>query len=216
MAPLLSIAVIRNTQLEIARELLMVRDNLDAVKGKGSPSVGVGATRPHLSILPAELTDANAFVALHHRHHKPVTGHRWSAEVVDETGATRGVAIVGRPMARMTDQRRIVEAIRVAKDGCDNACSALYGAVCRQQRAHGYQKAITFILASEPGTSLRAAGWRPVAISAGGTWSRPSRHRENDHPLEPKVRWECACSELPAITLEMSTHLKGDSHGSTR
>lgn len=121
------------------------------------------------------------------------------SEAVDDAAAVRGVAIVGRPMARMTDQHGVVEAIRVATDGCPNACSALYGAVCRQQRAHGYRKAITFILASEPGTSLRAAGWRPVARTDGGSWSRPSRHREDDHPLDPKVRWECSCSELPEM-----------------
>src|ERR1700682_392696 len=195
---------ITSEQLVLARELLMVRDNLDAVKGKGSPSVEVGATRPHLSILPAELSDAKAFVSLHHRRHTPVTGHRWSAKVVDENATVRGVAIVGRPMARMTDQRGVVEAIRVATGGCANACSALYGAVCRQQRAHGYRKAITFILASEPGTSLRAAGWRPVARTDGGSWSRPSRHREDDHPLDPKVRWECPCSELPEMKLPLS------------
>jgi hypothetical protein len=154
-----------------------------------------------LRILPAELPDANAFVALHHRHHKPVTGHRWSARVLDDTGAVRGVAIIGRPMARLADQRCPVEVIRVATDGCENACSALYGAACRQQRAHGYQKAITFILGSEPGTSLRAAGWRPVALTDGGSWSRPSRKREDDHPLEPKVRWECSCSTLPVLRI---------------
>lgn len=157
------------------------------------------SSQPRLRILHCELSEANAYVASLHRHHKPATGHRWSCAVVKPDGATAGVAIVGRPVARMTDQRMIVEVLRVCTDGTPNACSALYGATCRQQRALGYEKAQTFILASEPGTSLRAAGWRPVAKSEGGSWSRPSRGRADDAPLEEKVRWECPCSTLPDI-----------------
>jgi hypothetical protein len=99
----------------------------------------------------------------------------------------------------MTNQRTIVEVLRVCTDGTPNACSALYGAVCRQQRAMGYEKAQTFILASEPGTSLRAAGWRPVARSGGGSWDKPTRRRQDNAPTEPKVRWECSCSTLPDL-----------------
>lgn len=160
--------------------------------------------QPRLKIEPCELRDANAFVEQLHRHHKKAQGHRWSTAVTAH-GQVVGVAIVGRPVARMTDQRRIVEAVRVCTDGTPNACSALYGAVCRQQRSHGYEKAQTFILESEPGTSLRAAGWKPVAVSDGGSWSRPSRGREDDAPLDRKVRWECACSDLPAIELSERT-----------
>ncbi len=152
--------------------------------------------------MPAELKDANAFVALHHRHHKPTVGHRWSLAVEDENGDVRGIGIVGRPVARMIDQRMIVEVIRVATDGCANACSAIYGAVCRQQKAHGYDKAITYTLIDEPGTSLRAAGWKPVLVNAGGSWSVPSRPRVDKAPLVPKIRWECRCSDSPAIDLD--------------
>lgn len=152
-----------------------------------------------LTVVPCELADANAFVEELHRHHKKAQGHRWSTAVRTPDGTTHGVAIVGRPVARNTDQRRIVEAVRVCTDGTPNACSALYGAVCRQAKAHGYEKAQTFILESEPGTSLRAAGWKPVALTDGGTWSRPSRGRDDKAPLDRKVRWECACSTLPPI-----------------
>lgn len=152
-----------------------------------------------LTIQPCELRDANEYVTQLHRHHKRVAGHRWSCAVRRDDGTLCGVAIVGRPVARMTDQRRIVEALRICTDGTKNACSALYGAVCRQARAMGYEKVQTFILESEPGTSLRAAGWKPVALSGGGTWSRPSRGRVDDAPLDRKVRWECRCSTLSPI-----------------
>lgn len=154
-----------------------------------------------LRIVPSELSDANAFVDRLHRHHKRVTGHRWSCGVVDHNGKLRGVAIVARPKARMIDKRTVVEAVRVCTDGTKNACSALYGGVCRQQRAIGYAKAITYTLITEPGTSLRAAGWKPVLVTDGGSWSRPSRERLDNHPLIPKIRWECPCSDLPAIEL---------------
>ena len=31
-----------------------------------------------LKVIPISLKDANAFVAEHHRHHKPVVGHKFS------------------------------------------------------------------------------------------------------------------------------------------
>ena len=33
---------------------------------------------PLLTLKPVSLADANAFVAAHHRHHKPVRGHKYS------------------------------------------------------------------------------------------------------------------------------------------
>lgn len=31
-----------------------------------------------LELIPVSLAEANAFVEQHHRHHKPVTGHKFS------------------------------------------------------------------------------------------------------------------------------------------
>lgn len=39
-----------------------------------------------LSIRPLTLREANAYVALHHRHNKPVVGHRFSIGVSDSGG----------------------------------------------------------------------------------------------------------------------------------
>jgi hypothetical protein len=58
-------------------------------------------TQPRLTICPLPLDEANTFVKFHHRHHRPVVGHKFSIGVADETGMVRGVAIVGRPVARM-------------------------------------------------------------------------------------------------------------------
>jgi hypothetical protein len=129
-------------------------------------------------------------VRLHHRHHGMVQGAKFALAVADESGLIVGVAIVGRPVSRCLDNGSVLEVTRVATIGTPNACSALYGAAWRVARAMGYTCIITYTLASESGVSLRAAGWRLVAESKGGSWSRPSRLRLDRHPTEPKLRWQ--------------------------
>lgn len=159
--------------------------------------------QPRLRTVPVTLREANTFVDEHHRHHEGNAKHRISTGVIDEDGTLRGVAIMGRPKARNLPQYSVAEVVRLATDECPNACSALYGACCRIGVAAGYHKVITYTLLSEPGTSLRAAGWRPVAVTDGGSWDRPSRGRKNEtHPLDRKIRWECRHSDLPAIDLD--------------
>ena len=52
---------------------------------------------PRLQLAPMTLRQANAFVATHHRHHKPVQGQKFSiGAALIETIV--GVAIVGRPV----------------------------------------------------------------------------------------------------------------------
>lgn len=129
-------------------------------------------------------------IASLHRHHTPVTGHRFSIQAVDEEGRTRGVAVVGRPKARMTDQYEVAEVDRLCTDGTEHACSFLYGACARIAREMGFRSIQTFILESEPGTSLKASGWVKVAETDGGEWSRPSRNRKEASAPEPKQKWE--------------------------
>lgn len=143
-----------------------------------------------LTVVPLPLDEANAFVRQHHRHHQPTVGHKFSLGVADESGAVRGVAIVGRPVARMLDDGLTLEVNRVATDGCPNACSALYGAARRAAFALGYRRLITYTLNTEPGTSLKAAGWKLLGERGGGSWSVPSRPRVDKHPLQMKLLWE--------------------------
>ena len=143
-----------------------------------------------LHIVPVTLAGANEFVGLHHRHHRRVVGHKFSIGVVDDDGDLRGVAIIGRPVARARDDGKTLEVTRVATDECPNACSALYAAAWRAARAMGYLRLGTYTLESEPGTSLRAAGWRVIHRTAGGSWSTPSRVRTDKHPTESKLLWE--------------------------
>lgn len=144
-----------------------------------------------LEIVPTTLAEANAFVEQHHRHHGRVVGHLFSLAVAEEMRVC-GVAIIGRPVARHLDDTLTVEVTRVATDGTRNAASKLYGAAQRAAFALGYRKVITYTLATEPGTSLRAVGWKVVGEVKGRSWSCKSRPRVDKHPLQDKFRWEIA------------------------
>jgi hypothetical protein len=147
------------------------------------------ADHQRLTIVPVALTGAARFINWNHRSHRPPQGGLFALGVQDESGEIRGVAVVGRPVARRLDDGRTAEVIRLCTDGTPNACSALYGAAWRAARALGYLRLITYILFDEPGTSLRAAGWRLLGQTKGGSWNRPSRERTDKHPIEIKQRW---------------------------
>lgn len=141
-----------------------------------------------LTLIPVDLKAANAFVARFHRHHRPVVGHKFSigcaaVELV-------GVAIVGRPVARMRDDGMTLEVTRCCTDGTRNAASMLYGACQRAAWAMGYRRLGTYTLPSEGGASLRACGWKLIGQRGGGSWDRAGRPRTDHHPTETKWLWE--------------------------
>ena len=129
-----------------------------------------------MMVTPIALSEANAFVAEHHRHHKPVVGHKFSI-AVSSGDVVHGVAIIGRPVARGLDDGWTLEVNRCCTDGTRNACSMLYGAAWRAAKAMGFRKLVTYTLPSEGGASLRAAGWTLVGARGGGNWNTPARPR---------------------------------------
>ncbi|MGH8236048.1 MAG: XF1762 family protein [Steroidobacteraceae bacterium] len=136
-----------------------------------------------------ELDEANEYVSANHRHHCPVRGHRFSIAAAQGFDLV-GVAIVGRPVARALDSRTVIEVLRLCTDGTRNACSFLYGASARAGAALGYWRIGTYILASEPGTSLLAAGWTRGHTVKGRDWNCRSRGgRRTDQPMEDKTYW---------------------------
>lgn len=143
-----------------------------------------------LRIVTCPFDEACVFVARFHRHHKPPRGHIFSLAAADETCTVRGVVIVGRPVARRLQDGLTLEVLRLATDGARNACSFLYGAARRAALVLGYARLITYILDTEPGTSLKAAGWRLIGKAGGGSWNVPSRPRVDKHPTQGKLRWE--------------------------
>jgi len=142
-----------------------------------------------LHVIPITLRDANAFVLQYHRHHKPVRGCCFCIGAA-VGNILVGAAIIGRPVARLTDYTRVAEVTRLVTDGTPNACSILYGAAARAASAIGYRRIQTFLLAEELGTSVKAAGWKFDGMTPGGTWNCKVRTgRREDQPLGPKQRW---------------------------
>lgn len=147
-----------------------------------------------LRITPISLEEANCFVYKYHRHHNPVPGHKFSIAVSDEDDVIHGIAIVGRPVARMSDTGFTLEVNRCCTDGTKNACSILYGASWQAAKALGYLRLITYTLPEEGGTSLKASNWKCLGLRGGGNWNKKSRPRI-DTPLElrgQKTLWEAA------------------------
>jgi hypothetical protein len=132
-----------------------------------------------LRIVPVDLQTANDFVRRLHRHSRPVVGHKFAVGVEDADGVLHGVAILGRPVARLLDDGKAAEITRLCTDGTRNACSMLYGAARRAARAMGHAPIYTYTLPDEGGASLRAAGFRIDREYAGAPaaqWhSRPGR-----------------------------------------
>lgn len=154
----------------------------------------------NLEIVPMTLDEANAFVEKHHRHHGPVRGAKFCVGVAamgppirdGESTVWRivGVAIVGRPVSRHEDDGWTLEVTRTCTDGTKDANSMLYGACRRAAFALGYRRLITYTLQTEPGTGLRAAGWRCLGEAGGGSWHRQHRPRVDTHPTQAKLKWE--------------------------
>jgi hypothetical protein len=150
-----------------------------------------------MTLHPITFKDACDFISIHHRHHKPPQGWKFgtSIRVGDKVV---GVVMVGRPVSRVLDNGAILEVIRLCTDGTPHAASMLYAAAWRATKALGYRKLITYVLDSEPGTSVKAAGWRRVRRTEGGSWDTPSRRRTDKAPIVPKVLWEITSEEAPA------------------
>ena len=142
-----------------------------------------------LEIVPMTLKGANAFVEQYHRHHKPTVGHKFSIGCSDGEKIV-GVAIVGRPVSRYLDNGWTLEVNRLCTDGTKNACSMLYAAAWRAARAMGYKKLITYVLDTEPGTSLKAVGWKCVGQAGGLKWTGKRRPEVDLYPEQMKIKWE--------------------------
>lgn len=153
----------------------------------------------HLDVRPIRQAAARAFIARHHAHApKAPAGWRFGGGIYNGPDLI-AVIWAGRPVARNIDQRAVIEVNRlcVRRDVPPplvwNACSLAYGWAARRARTLGAERIITYTLASEDGTALRAAGWQPDGQGRGGTWDRPSRRRDYQGPTEQKLRW---CRDL--------------------
>jgi len=153
-----------------------------------------GEVTVSLHLVPVSFADACGFVKMWHRHHQPPVGHKFSIGVADDEAVLRGVAIIGRPVARMYDDGLTLEVVRTATDGTANVNSMLYAASWRSAKALGYRRLVSYTQDGESGASLRAAGWRVIAERpARKGWDVPSRPRE-DRGVDgiPRTLWEAS------------------------
>lgn len=148
-----------------------------------------------LELVPMTRDEANRYVEAWHRHSKPVTGHLFAIGACSG-GKLVGVAIVGRPVARLLRDGYTAELLRncAGPDAPKNTCSFLYGRAWRAWQALGGRAMVTYTLASESGASLRAAGWKLIgeteARRPGGGWqNRPGRDWQPVYGQQ-KLRWE--------------------------
>lgn len=137
---------------------------------------------------PLTRDQANAYIVAHHRHHGRVSGHRFIVGA-EQDGSLVGVAVAGRPRARLIDQYKHVEVSRLCSAGGKNVCSFLYSRCSRIARELGFASVFTAILKSESGTSLLASGWVYAYTTRGGSQDRPSRRRVDLSPIDPKQIW---------------------------
>lgn len=167
-----------------------------------------------LEVEPVCLREVCAFVNEHHRHCKAPRGWRFGAAIFNGRGPLRqriGVVSVGRPVARMLDQQRIVEVNRLCIDPTLprplvwNAASMLYGWAAKEARRRGFERIITYTLQQESGVSLKAAGWEPDHLTGGGDWDTASRPRQDSGPVGRKVRWTRQLVKRPVSILKGNT-----------
>ncbi len=145
-----------------------------------------------LKIVHLELKEINELVEKWHRHHKRVQGHRFSIGVIEmKTGELVGGCSIGRPVARLLDQKNSLEVTRLVTNGHKNACSFLYSAAARSGKELGYKDIHTYILSEEDGISLKAAGWDLLEENVGGgQWKHTDgKPRRTDQPVGKKSKW---------------------------
>ena len=149
-----------------------------------------------LSIVPVGWSEAQDFVRSFHRHNKPPIGHVFSVGVSDGAELV-GVAICGRPVARMLDDGQTLEVTRccVNESAPKGACSFLYSRAWRAARALGWSRLITYTLQSEGGASLRGAGWMQVGVVPArnpSDWQNRAGREWQPVVGQAKFRWEAA------------------------
>lgn len=139
---------------------------------------------------PIYLKEANEFVRRFHRHNTPVVGGRFSISAEDMNGTRVGVAICGRPIARMLDDGKTLEVLRLCTDGTKNANSYLFDKCRKIGALMGYERVITYTLERESGSSLRAIGATSRQASHPRSWNSTGRPRKDQTVYhEPKFIW---------------------------
>lgn len=156
-----------------------------------------------LSVRPITIKAALKWTREVHRRLPALQGGMWAVQGLRD-GERIGVAIVGRPTARMLDNGERLQVLRVASlegdasaSGHKGINSMLYAACARSAINMGATDLWTYIHDDEPGVSLKGAGWiKDPVPSRGGQWTRTSRRRAAAVEPGHKVRWFAPWSRL--------------------
>jgi hypothetical protein len=157
-----------------------------------------------LRIVPVTLSVANVYIERWHRHHAPLRTYgvrpnqamAWFClATVDPEGIVHGVLTAGRPSNRNSDDGQTIEVHRTATDGTPNAAMGAY-------------RIISYTLETEPGSSLRGAGWDREYDGIVSGWIKKKRNQNGSgnalwrpHMNVAKVRWKRALRSGP-ITVQ--------------
>lgn len=131
----------------------------------------------------------------------------------------RAVAVVSLPRSQALMLQGAIEVVRVAVASglpplagvnpkhAGSEASFILRHVQEAAEALGYDRIVSSTLLGEKGAGYKAAGWKPVAVSMGGEWSREGREREEVEQPGVKVRWEVGkgaseAVQLPDVTVE--------------
>jgi hypothetical protein len=142
---------------------------------------------------PIPFAAARTFVNKYHRHASAPPSHKFSIGLLD-AGRLVGVIIASTPKARALDDGFTLELNRCCVlPNQRNACSKLYAKAIKAGRNMGYRKFVTYTLTSEPGSSLKAVGFKLEGITQARPkgWDHPSRRRPmpERYPTGQKYRW---------------------------
>lgn len=151
-------------------------------------------------IVPLTLRIANDFVEAHHRHSSRTSNDGGKFAIgLEFEGRLIGVAIVGRPVARMLQQEGTAELLRccVSADAPTGAGKSLNARCKRIWQLMGGTKLVTYTLATEKGGSLSGAGFTRQAKVKGRCWNGGKRS-DREIAMRPKDRWEAELAQVPA------------------
>lgn len=125
-----------------------------------------------MSPVIVDLSTANRFISIHHRHSLPLKAINVKFILgLENDGQLVGVSILGRPCNRYLDDKNTIEVRRLATNGLKNGCSFLLARCCDVAFSLGFQRIITYTLDVESGSSLKAVGFEiSHASKSKGVW----------------------------------------------
>jgi hypothetical protein len=151
-------------------------------------------------IVPLTLRIANDFVEKHHRHSARTSNDGGKFAIgLEVDGDLVGVAIVGRPVARLLQQPGTAELLRccVIPNAPTGSAKTLNSRCKRIWQLMGGTRLVTYTLLSERGGSLLGTGFAPEASVPGRRWNG-SKNGDRDLAAEPKIRWGATLAQVPA------------------